>query len=76
VQPSTSSNGAEGAQDDEVVKDKGEKAKQDCELKAFLRGAERIREEWPRMPFLLLGDGLFSNGKFMALCRRYRSFCL
>jgi len=68
---------AEGAQDDEVVKDKAEKAKQDCELKAFFRGAKRIKEEWPRMPFLLLGDGLFANGKVMALCREYNwSFCL
>ena len=33
--------------------------KEDCELNAFLRLAERLREEFPRLPICLLLDGLY-----------------
>jgi len=33
--------------------------KEDCELKAFLRLAERLRETFPRLPICLLMDGLY-----------------
>ncbi len=69
--------GAEANRDDEVFKDKAEKVKQDCETKAFHRAAKRIKEEWPHMRFLLLGDAIFANAKIMALCRRYSwHYCL
>lgn len=47
------------------------KDKQDCELKAFYRLAERLKEFFPRMPILLLLDGLYPSGPVMELCRRY-----
>jgi hypothetical protein len=47
------------------------KDKQDCERKAFYRLAERLKEFFPRMPILLLLDGLYPSGPVMALCRRY-----
>lgn len=55
----------------ETVED-GEKWKQDCELKAFHRLAKRLKEEFPKLPFTLLLDGLYANGPVMEACRRYK----
>jgi hypothetical protein len=44
--------------------------KQDCELKAFYRLAERLKRLFPRLPILVLEDGLFANGPVMQLCRK------
>jgi len=49
----------------------GEQRKQDCETKAFHRLAERIKRAFPRLPILLLLDGLYPNGPIMARCRDY-----
>ena len=46
--------------------------KQDCELKAFKRLAERLKKEFPRLPVMVLLDGLYPNGPLMELCRNYR----
>jgi hypothetical protein len=46
--------------------------KQDCELKAFKRLAERLHRHFPRLPITVLLDGLYPNGPVMALCRKYR----
>jgi hypothetical protein len=46
--------------------------KQDCELKAFYRLAARLNAYFPRLPILLLLDGLYPNGPLMALCHQYR----
>jgi len=45
--------------------------KQDCELKAFYRLAERLKLRLPRLPILLSMDGLFAGGPTFALCQRY-----
>jgi hypothetical protein len=45
--------------------------KQDCELKAFYRLAERLKTRFPRLPILLSMDGLFAGGPTFDLCRRY-----
>jgi hypothetical protein len=49
----------------------GEQRKQDCESKAFHRLAARIKKAFPRLPFLLLLDGLYPNGPIMERCRSY-----
>ena len=46
-------------------------SKQDCELKAFQRLAARIKAAFPRLPILVLLDGLYPNGPILELCRRY-----
>jgi len=46
-------------------------SKQDCELKAFYRLAERLKSHFPRTPIELLLDGLYANGPVMSLCKRY-----
>jgi len=49
----------------------GGASKQDCELKAFQRLAARIKAAFPRLPILVLLDGLYPNGPILELCRRY-----
>lgn len=46
-----------------------ERRKQDCELRAFERLCTRIKERFPRLPILLLLDGLYANGPVMERCR-------
>jgi hypothetical protein len=45
--------------------------KQDCERNAFYRLAARLKAYFPRLPMLLLLDGLYPNSPLMALCRQY-----
>jgi hypothetical protein len=48
----------------EFIENPGDKAtKQDCELKAFYRLAERLKTRFPRLPILLSMDGLFAGGR-------------
>lgn len=48
-----------------------ENNKQDCETRAFKRTAKRLKSYFPRLPILLLLDGLYANGPVMALCKKY-----
>jgi hypothetical protein len=48
-----------------------EQRKQDCESKAFHRLAARIKKAFPRLPVVLLLDGLYPNGPIMERCRDY-----
>jgi len=43
--------------------------RQDCELRAFRRLAQKLKAEFPRLAVLLLLDGLYPNGPLMELCR-------
>lgn len=45
--------------------------KQDCELKAFYRLAQRLHARFPRLQLLLAMDGLYAVGPVFDLCRRY-----
>lgn len=45
-----------------------EKWKQDCELKAFYRLAERLKKEFPKLKLTLLLDGLYAKGPVMKTC--------
>jgi len=46
-----------------------EASKQDCELKAFYRLAPRLKERFPKLPLVLLLDGLFAGGPVFEICR-------
>ncbi len=45
--------------------------KQDCELKAFYRLAQRLKARFPRLPIFLSLDGLFAGGPSFELCNRF-----
>ena len=45
--------------------------KQDCELKAFKRLAAKIKKAYPRMPIVILADGLYANQTFFKICQDY-----
>ena len=42
--------------------------KQDSELKAFKRMATALKKAYPRLPLLLLADGLYANQTFFGVC--------
>ncbi|WP_157817397.1 transposase family protein [Candidatus Thiodictyon syntrophicum] len=45
--------------------------KQDCERRAFTRLSARIKTLFPRLPILLLLDGLYADGPVMQCCHQY-----
>ena len=49
-----------------------EKVKQDCERKAFVRLAKKIKQRFPRLPILLLADSLYATKTVMDVCREYK----
>jgi hypothetical protein len=56
----------------EFIENPGEyPTKQDCELKAFYRLADRLKRRFPRLPICLLLDGLFAGGPTFSICKKY-----
>jgi hypothetical protein len=56
----------------EFIENPGDQTtKQDCELKAFYRLADRLKRRFPRLPILLSMDGLFAGGPTFDLCQSY-----
>jgi hypothetical protein len=56
----------------EFIENPGEfPTKQDCELKAFYRLADRLKQRFPRLPICLLLDGLFAGGPTFSICEQY-----
>jgi hypothetical protein len=45
-----------------------EARKQDCELKAFIRLAEHLKEQYPQTPLCLAGDALNACGPVLQIC--------
>jgi len=45
-------------------------SKQDCEMKAFARLAERLKKNYPQLLLCLCFDALYANGTVMDLCRK------
>lgn len=48
-----------------------EQLKQDCESKAFVRLAEKIKKAFPRLPICIAADGLYVSEKVMKICKEY-----
>jgi len=46
-------------------------SKQDCELKAFYRLAEKLKNRFPRLPICLGLDSLYAAGPVFDLCKKY-----
>jgi hypothetical protein len=47
----------------------GEYDKQDCERKGFTRLAAKLKEVYPRLPIVILADGLYPYEGFFAICK-------
>ncbi|MCK5137128.1 MAG: hypothetical protein KAR19_15180 [Bacteroidales bacterium] len=45
--------------------------KQDCEMNAFIRLAKKLKKLYPRLPILLLADGLYPNNTVFNTCLKY-----
>lgn len=55
--------------DTEFVENEEENVeKQDCELKAFYRMAERIKKEYPKLPIIISGDALYACNPVITTC--------
>ena len=44
--------------------------KQDCELKAFSRLAERLKKDYPKLPICILGDSLYACKRTFNTCKK------
>ena len=48
----------------------GDYDKQDCELKAFRRLAEKLKKMYSRLPICIIADGLYPNNTFFDICQK------
>lgn len=46
-----------------------EAIKQDCESKAFKRLAEKLKKRFPRLPIIIVADGLYVNTNVIKTCK-------
>ena len=53
---------------EEYINQSEEKVKQDCESKAFIRLAEKIKKRFPRLPVVITADGLYVSQKVIQTC--------
>jgi hypothetical protein len=56
--------------DTEWVQSQTEYDKQDCELKAFYRLAEKLKGDYPRLPICIAADGLYPNQNVFEICKQ------
>jgi len=55
----------------EFVENSGTDSKQDCELKAFYRIADKLKASFPRLPVMVTIDGLFAGGPVFRICTEF-----
>lgn len=55
----------------EWIENESEYDKQDCEQKAFVRLAERIKKMYPHLPICAVADGLYPNKTIFSECLRH-----
>lgn len=53
---------------EEYINQSEKKIKQDCESKAFIRVAEKIKKQFPRLPIIITADGLYVSQKVIQTC--------
>lgn len=52
---------------EEYIHQREEKIKQDCESKAFIRLAGKIKKSFPRLPIIITADGLYVSQKVIQI---------
>jgi hypothetical protein len=55
----------------EWIENAEEYEKQDCELKAFARLAEKLKRRYPRLSICIVADGLYPNQTFFRICQEH-----
>lgn len=56
---------------DEYINQSDDSIKQDCESKAFVRLAAKIKEKFPRLPIIIVADGLYVTQNVFQICKDY-----
>ena len=56
---------------EEYINQSNEAVKQDCESKAFVRLAAKIKEKFPRLPIIITADGLYVTKTVLQICKEY-----
>jgi predicted small metal-binding protein len=56
---------------EEYINQSDETVKQDCESKAFVRLAAKIKKNFPRLPIIIVDDGLYVTEKVLRICSDY-----
>lgn len=56
---------------EEYVNQSGETVKQDCENKAFVRLAAKIKKKYPRLPIIIAADSLYVSQTVLQICKEY-----
>lgn len=56
---------------DEYLNQSDEAVKQDCESKAFVRLAAKIKKRFPRLPIIITADGLYVTKNVLQICKDY-----
>lgn len=56
---------------DAYVNQSDETVKQDCESKAFVRLAAKIKKKFPRLPITIAADGLYVSRTVLQICKEY-----
>jgi hypothetical protein len=64
------SNGFSFSLETEWIQNEAVFDKQDCEQKAFIRLSGKLNKDYPRLPMLILADGLYPNGKVFDICQQ------
>lgn len=54
---------------EKMSKSESDKAKQDCEIKAFKRLAEKIKKNYPRLKIIISGDALYAKRSILDICK-------
>ncbi len=55
----------------EWIENDEEYEKQDCELKAFVRLAKKLKQQYPRLSMCIVADGLYPNQTFFRVCQEH-----
>lgn len=57
---------------EEYRNQRDETVKQDCESKAFIRLAAKIKKRFPRLPIIITFDSLYVTQNVLRLCKEYK----
>ncbi|MCI5622049.1 MAG: transposase family protein, partial [Lachnospiraceae bacterium] len=56
---------------EEYINQSDEAVKQNCESKAFVRLAAKIKQKFPRLPIIITTDGLYVTKTVLQICKDY-----